>query len=84
MGHMGDMIRKLQRWFAAALAGVTLAVLIPAQAWAADNGTAQLVVEAARRSRRSGFGFFGLLCCLGVVAVIVIVVLLISRNRKRR
>ncbi|MEU4618963.1 hypothetical protein AB0G04_03145 [Actinoplanes sp. NPDC023801] len=81
---MGDMIRKFQGWFAAALAGVTLAVLIPAQAWAADNGTAQLVVEAARKSRRGGFGVVGIICCLGVVAIAVIAFIVISRNRKRR
>ncbi len=85
MGHMGDMVRRLRKWFTAALMGLTLGVLVPAQAWAADNGTAQLVVEAARRSRRGfGFGTIGLVCCLGVIAIIVIIVLLISRNRRRR
>jgi hypothetical protein len=84
MGHMGDMARKVQRWIAAALAGLALGVLLPAQAWAAGNGTAQMVVEAATRSRRGGIGVFGILCCLVVVAIIGVVVLLISRNRRRR
>jgi len=87
MGHMGDMARKLRMWFSAALVGLTLGVLVPAQAWAAGNGPAQMVVEAASRSRRGGFGVFGILglvCCLGVIAIIVVVVMLISRNRKRR
>jgi hypothetical protein len=87
MGHMGDMARRLRNRFTAALVGLTLGVLLPAQAWAASNGTAQMVVEAATRSRRGGFGVFGILglvCCLAVVAIIVIVVMLISRNRRRR
>jgi hypothetical protein len=86
MGHMGDMARRLQKWFTAALVGLTLGVLVPAQAWAADNGAAQLVVEAARKSRRGGFGFgtIGLVCCLGVIVILVVIVLLISRNRRRR
>ncbi|MEV4277142.1 hypothetical protein [Actinoplanes xinjiangensis] len=83
---MGDMARRLRMWFTMALVGLTLGVLVPAQAWAADNGTAQLVVEAARKSRRGGFGFgtIGLVCCLGVIAIIVIVLVLISRKRRRR
>ncbi|MEU8657525.1 hypothetical protein [Actinoplanes philippinensis] len=83
---MGDMVRRLRIGFTAALTGLILGVLVPAQAWAADNGAAQLVVEAARKSRRGGFGFgaIGLVCCLGVIAVIVVVLILISRNRRRR
>ncbi|MDI6097908.1 hypothetical protein QLQ12_04745 [Actinoplanes sp. NEAU-A12] len=83
---MGDMAGKLQRWFAAAVAGVTLTLLIPAQAWAAEPGVPQLVIEAARKSRRGGIGFgiIGLLCCLGVIAAVVVAFVLISRKRKRR
>jgi hypothetical protein len=86
MGHMGDMAGKLKRWFAAALAAVTVSVLIPAQAWAAEPGVPQLVIEAARKSRRGGFGFgiFGLLCCLGVIVAVVVAFVLFSRKRKRR
>ncbi|MEV0897755.1 hypothetical protein [Actinoplanes sp. NPDC049802] len=73
----------IKRWFTAALAGVLATLLVPAAAWA-STGTGELMIEAARRSRRGGFGFFGILCCLAVVGVIVVVVFLISRNRKRR
>ncbi|WP_433792031.1 hypothetical protein [Actinoplanes sp. CA-252034] len=83
---MGEMARRLRKWFITALTGLTLGVLIPAQAWAADNGAAQLVVEAARKSRRGGFGFgtIGIVCCLGVIVVIAVIVYLISRKRRRR
>jgi len=81
MGHMGDMARKLQRWFAAAFAGVMITFLMPVQAWAADND----VVEAVRKAKRSsGFGLIGIVCCLLVVGGIVVAIVVISRNRKRR
>ncbi len=85
MGHMGDMAGKLQRWFAAAFAAVTLSLLIPAQAWAAEPGVPQLVIEAARKSKRGGFGFgiIGLVCCVGVIVAAVVAFVLISRKRKR-
>ncbi|WP_372450830.1 hypothetical protein [Actinoplanes flavus] len=80
---MADMTSVIRKWFAAALAGVTMALLVPAAAWA-STGTGEMVIEAARRGRRSGFGFLGVLCCLFVVGIIVLVVVLISRGRKRR
>jgi hypothetical protein len=73
---------------AAAVTGLTLTLVVPVHAWAADNGVADVAVEAARyRRRRTGFGVFGFvgaLCCLFVVAVVVLVVLLIRRGRRRK
>lgn len=78
----------MAKWWsglAAAVTGAMLALVIPAHAWAASNGVAELAVEAARRrSRGFGFGVFGLLCCVGVIGLIVVAIVLISRNRKRR
>ncbi|WP_433827175.1 hypothetical protein ACQP2E_34610 [Actinoplanes sp. CA-015351] len=80
----------LVKWWsraAAAVTGVVLALVIPAHAWAASNGVADLAVEAARRRSRGGFGVFGvfgLLCCLFVVGAVILAIVLISRNRKRR
>ena len=79
---------KLWSRVAAALTGAVLTLVVPVHAWAASNGVADVAIEAARyRSRRRGFGVFGvfgLLCCLFVVAAIVVVVLLVMRNRKRK
>jgi len=84
-----ELVRK---WFArvgAVVTTVSLAVFVPAMAWASTSGAYDVGVEAAR-SRRGGSGGFGmlgiagLLCCLVVVAGIVLAVVLISRNRKRR
>ncbi|WP_188126807.1 hypothetical protein [Actinoplanes lobatus] len=77
------MTSVIRKWFTAALAGVTMALLVPAAAWA-SSGTGEMMIEAARRGRRGGFGFFGVFCCLFVVGVIAVVVLLISRGRRRR
>jgi hypothetical protein len=71
----------------AAVTGAVLMLVVPAHAWAASNGVADLGYEAARSRRRGGFGFFGIfgaLCCLVVVGGIVVAVVLISRKRKRR
>ena len=82
-----ELVRK---WFArvgAVITTVSLAVFVPAVAWASTSGAYDVAVEAARSRRRGGgFGFFGagLICCLVVVAAIVVGVILISRNRKRR
>ncbi|MEV6298333.1 hypothetical protein AB0M02_02900 [Actinoplanes sp. NPDC051861] len=81
---MADVVKWWSR-LAAAVTGAALALVIPAYAWAASNGVADIAVEAARRrSRGLGFGFFGLLCCLGFLALVVLAIVLISRNRKRR
>jgi hypothetical protein len=86
-----DRMSPLLKWWsrlAAAVSGLVLTLVIPVHAWAASNGAAQAVTEAARyRRRRGGFGFFGLLggvCCLLVVGAIVLGIVLISRNRGRR
>lgn len=80
-----DYMVKWWSRIAAAVTGATLALVIPAHAWAASNGVAEIAVEAARRrSRGLGFGVLGLVCCLGVVALVVLAIVLISRNRKRR
>ena len=72
----------------AAVTGAVLTLVIPVHAWAASNGTDQLMIEAARsRRRRGGIGFlpiFGGLCCLLVVAGVVLALVLISRKRKRQ
>lgn len=63
----------------------TLAVFVPAAAWAASTGVDELAYEAARRRRGGGIvGVLGLLCCLGVVAIVVIAVLMIKRGRQRK
>lgn len=70
----------------AAVSGVVLSIMIPAYAWAASNGVADLATEAAKVRRRGGggvFGVLGLLCCLVVVGGIVLAVFLIMRNRKK-
>ena len=79
------------KWWSRATAAVTGAILmlvVPAHAWAASNGVADVAIEAARYRRRRGgfgvFGIFGALCCLVVIGAIVLTVVLISRNRKRR
>ncbi|MFE9656066.1 hypothetical protein [Micromonospora sp. NPDC006431] len=74
------------RWWGrlgAVLGGVALAVFVPVAAWA-STGTGELVVEAARRRSRGGFGVLGLLCCLVVVGGIVLMVLLLTRGRRNR
>ncbi|OKI68872.1 hypothetical protein [Micromonospora sp. CB01531] len=74
------------RWWGrlgAVLGGVVLAVFVPVAAWA-STGTGELVVEAARRRSRGGFGILGLLCCLVVVGGIVLLVLLLTRGRRNR
>ncbi|MEO3773488.1 hypothetical protein [Micromonospora zamorensis] len=65
----------------AVLGGAVLAVFVPVAAWA-STGTGELVVEAARRRGRGGFGILPLLCCLVVVAIVVFLVLRLMRNRR--
>ncbi|MCZ7427449.1 hypothetical protein O7607_17070 [Micromonospora sp. WMMA1949] len=67
----------------AVLGTVVLSVFVPVAAWA-SSGTGEIVVEAARRRSRGGFGFLGLLCCLVVVGGIVLLVVLLTRNRRNR
>ncbi|GAA2682319.1 MULTISPECIES: hypothetical protein [Actinoplanes] len=84
---MADVVKWWSR-LTAALTGAVLALVVPVHAWAASNGTADLMIEAAvkRRSRgRGGFFLFGgALCCLIVVGGVVLAIVLISRNRRRR
>jgi hypothetical protein len=86
---MGVMSAAVKWWsrVAAAVTGAVLTLVVPVHAWAVGNGTADLVLEAARSRRRrggiGGFGILGGLCCLAVVALIVLAVVLISRKRKR-
>ncbi len=83
-----ELVRKWIARVGAVVTAVSLAVFVPAMAWASTSGAYDVAVEAARSRRRGGgFGFFGiagLLCCLVVVGGIVLAVVLISRNRKRR
>ncbi|MEU7715045.1 hypothetical protein ACGF5H_13565 [Micromonospora chalcea] len=67
----------------AVLGTVVLSVFVPVAAWA-SSGTGEIVVEAARRRSRGGFGFLGLLCCLVVVGGIVLLVLMLMRGRRNR
>ncbi|MDG4804871.1 hypothetical protein [Micromonospora sp. WMMD980] len=74
------------RWWGrlgAVIGMVVLSVFVPVAAWA-STGTGKIVVEAARRRSRGGFGFLGLLCCLVVVGGIVLLVLMLMRNRRNR
>ncbi|MER7169298.1 hypothetical protein [Micromonospora sp. NPDC000207] len=63
------------------LGAVTLSVFVPVVAWA-STGTGELVLEAARRRSRGGFGLIGLLCCLVVVAVVVLLLVRMMRGRR--
>ncbi|ADU08535.1 MULTISPECIES: hypothetical protein [Micromonospora] len=67
----------------AVLGTVVLSVFVPVAAWA-SSGTGEIVVEAARRRSRGGFGIIGLLCCLVVVGGIVLLVVLLTRGRRNR
>ncbi|MCT2276642.1 hypothetical protein [Micromonospora chalcea] len=67
----------------AVLGTVVLSVFVPVAAWA-SSGTGEIVVEAARRRSRGGFGVIGLLCCLVVVGGIVLLVLMLMRGRRNR
>jgi hypothetical protein len=71
---------RLSTLWAAIVAGLLSTFVIPATAWAAESGVADL---AAKRPKIGGFGIFGALCCLVVVGVIVLVVFLIMKNKKR-
>jgi hypothetical protein len=85
---MGGMSFGAKWWTraTAAVTGAALSIMIPAYAWAASNGVADVAIEAAKVRRRSGGGFFGvigILCCLLVVGGIVLAIFLIMRNRKK-
>jgi hypothetical protein len=77
----------LNRWWArvaAACAGVALALVVPALAWA---GGSPMVVAGEVARRRPRLGFFGglsALCCLAVVTIVVLAILMIMRNRRSR
>jgi len=81
-----ELVRKWVARVGAVVTTATLAVFVPAVAWASTSGAYDVAVEAARARRRGGFGFglFSLVCCLVVVAVVVVAVLLVMRSRKRR
>jgi hypothetical protein len=82
-----ELLRKWTTRVGAIITTATLAVFVPAVAWASTSGAYDVAYEAARSRRRGGFGFFGvasLLCCLVVVGGIVLAVVLISRNRGRK
>lgn len=68
----------------ATLTAVTLWVLVPASAWAAEAGVLDVAYEVARRPRFRGVGLVGMLCCLVVVALVAVGVLFIVRGRNRR
>jgi hypothetical protein len=69
----------------AAVTGVILMMVVPAHAWAASNGVADVAGELARK--RGGFkavGVVGLLCCLVVVGGIALAIFLIMKKRGKR
>ena len=82
-----NSFRRLLAVLGTTATAVSLAVLVPAYAWAADHPTlvaAGTEVARRRRSYRSGSGFgCGAVCCLLFVAIIVVVVLLVVRRRRR-
>jgi hypothetical protein len=71
----------------AAVTGAVLTLMIPAYAWAAGNGVADVAGELAKGRRRGGIGglIFGVggLCCLVVVGGIALIVFLIIRSRRK-
>jgi hypothetical protein len=80
---------SIRRWWArlaAAVAGVGLALVVPALAWAGESPAALAVAgEVARRRPRLGGGIvggLGLLCCLAVVVVVVLLIVMMSRRRR--
>jgi hypothetical protein len=80
-----DLVRKWVARVGAVLTAVSLAVFVPAVAWASTNGVYDVAGELVRGRRSRGFGgFVGLLCCLVVVAVVAVGILLIMRNRRGR
>jgi hypothetical protein len=85
-----NSLRRLLVALGATATAVSLAVFIPAYAWAATTQPAVLSAgeELARRRprvRRTGFGglLCGGVCCLLIVAVIVVAILLVQRRRRR-
>ena len=85
---MVDMSSGAKWWTraTAAVTGAVLSIMIPAYAWAASNGVAEVAIEAAKVRLRSGGGFFGvigILCCLLVVGGIALAIFMIMRNRKK-
>jgi len=80
-----ELVRKWIARVGAVVTTATLAVFVPAVAWASTSGVYDIAVEAARGRRRGfGFGVLPLLCCLVVVAGIVLAVVLVARSRRRR
>lgn len=81
-----NSFRRLLAVLGATATAVTLAVLMPAYAWAADHPTlvaAGTEVARRRRSYRGGGIGCGAVCCLLFVGIIVLIVLLIVRRRRR-
>lgn len=85
-----NSFKRLVAALGATAATVSLAVLMPAYAWAAEHpGLVAAGSEIARRRRTRGSGGSGVfacgaICCLLVVAIIVIVALLVVRRRRSR
>jgi hypothetical protein len=81
-----NSFRRLLAVLGTTATAVSLAVLMPAYAWAADHPTlvsAGSEVARRRRSYRGGGIGCGAVCCLLFVAIIVVIVLLIVRRRRR-
>ena len=80
-------MEHMRKWFArgsAVLTAVTVAVFVPAVAWASTNGVYDVADELVRGRRRvGGVGIFAGLCCLIVVAAVVLGLVLMTRRRRR-
>jgi hypothetical protein len=82
------VMEHMRRWVArggTVLTAATLAVFVPAVAWASTNGVYDVAGELVRGRRRvGGVGLFAGLCCLVVVLVAVLGLVLMMQRRRRR
>jgi hypothetical protein len=81
------VMEHMRKWVARGgtiLTAVTLAVFVPAVAWASTNGVYDVAGELVRGRRRvGGLGLVGGLCCLVVVVLVVLGLVLMMRRRRR-
>ena len=80
-------MEHMRKWVARGgtiLTAVTLAVFVPAVAWASTNGVYDVAGELVRGRRRvGGLGLVGGLCCLVVVVLVVLGLVVMTRRRRR-
>jgi hypothetical protein len=78
---------SLGKWWVrlgALVSTLTLAVFVPAAAWAAQTGVDGVAGELARGRGRGFGGILVGLCCLFVVGIIVVALVLVMRRRGGR